>query len=71
MNTLPLVLAAFLAHGSPEIQDRALDLDDGTVLRYALSVPEGDPAAPRPLVLALHFGWQGERPTGYGRMYLE
>ena len=71
MSTLPLVLAAFLAHGSPEIRDRTLELDDGTALRYAVSVPAGGAETPRPLVLALHFGWQGERPRAYGRMFLE
>ncbi len=71
MSTLPLVLAAFLAQGSPEIRDRTLELDDGTALGYALLLPEGDSDSRRPLVLALHFGWQGELPAGYGRTYLE
>jgi predicted peptidase len=38
------------------------------LLRYGISVPDGDRRQPRPLVLALHPG--GERPAFYGSMYL-
>ena len=52
----------------PEIRDQVLPLDDGTELRYAISIPRGP--SDKPLVLALHYGWQGELPPHYGRDFL-
>ena len=58
-----------MAASHAEIHDRILPLDDGE-LRYAISVPAGDDSSPRPLVLALHYGWQGRLPPHYGRDFL-
>lgn len=59
-----------------ETRDRVLELKDGGTLRYGISTPKpaektDDATAPRPLVLALHYGWQGDLPAGYGRSFLE
>ncbi len=59
------------ATGTSEVHDRVLPLDDGGELRYAVSAPaEENPPAIPPLVLALHYGWQGELPPHYGRDFL-
>ncbi len=71
MSAFWLLLSAMATPGSSEIRDEVLALDDGGELRYGISAPkigEGEP--PRPLVLALHFGWQGEVPAHYGRNFL-
>ncbi len=71
MTPLWLVVAAVVSQGSPEVRDEVLKLEDGAELRYAISNPgEPDGGAPRPLVLALHFGWAGELPPRYGRLYM-
>lgn len=55
-----------------EIQERILQIEDGLELRYTISIPAGlDTDTPVPLVLALHYGWQGELPQFYGRGFLE
>ncbi len=70
MHPFWLVLSAMAVPAAPEIRDRVLEVD-GVELRYAVSVPAGDDAAsPRPLVLALHYGWQGQLPPHYGRDFL-
>jgi predicted peptidase len=45
---------------------------DGIDLNYTLTIPEGyDPERPTPLVLALHYGWNGlEPPPFYGQGFL-
>lgn len=55
--------------GVSEIRDQVLPLDDGSELRYGIFAPRNG-EEPRPLILALHFGWQGEVPPHYGRNYL-
>ena len=41
----------------PGIYEELLERPDGSVLRYALSIPKDyEPDKPRPLVLALHYG---------------
>jgi predicted peptidase len=58
--------------GQTEIQERLLRVEDGLELRYAISVPAGlERSTPVPLILALHYGWQGELPEFYGRGFLE
>ena len=66
-----LVFAAVVSQEPSDVRDQILKLEDGSELRYAISSPE-DPAGgqTRPLVLALHFGWAGELPPGYGRSYM-
>lgn len=61
------------ASGISETHDRFLAFDDGKKLRYAISAPADDPSSvspARPLVLALHYGWQGPLPPGYGHDFL-
>ena len=71
MMPLWLVFAAVVAQESPNVRDQVLKLEDGSELRYAVSSPQGhDDGQPRPLVLALHYGWAGELPPGYGRSYM-
>ena len=71
MTPLWLAFAAVIGSGSPEVSDRVLKLKDGGELRFALSKPRGENAeGPRPLVLALHYGWAGDLPPGYGRSYM-
>ena len=75
MHALSFVLAlTMISWGSEqsEIQERVLQVEDGLELRYTISIPaELDTDAPVPLVLALHYGWQGELPEFYGRGLLE
>lgn len=55
---------------APQVSETALELADGSVLRYAISVPEGDDGSardPRPLVLALH---PGGRAPYYGGSFM-
>ncbi len=56
------------------IHNLVYEAPDGFSLRYALDVPEGVQAAEkRPLVLALHYGFDRSRtfPAYYGRGFLE
>lgn len=57
---------------APTVQETFLELDDGTILRYAVALPAGHEDAtqrdPRPLVLALH---PGGRSPSYGRWFME
>lgn len=75
----PLTLAAQQPHDSgtpsrfapPVVRETTLDLRDGTVLRYALSLPadlEASAGTPRPLVLALH---PGGRDVYYGSWFMQ
>jgi predicted peptidase len=58
--------------GQTEVQERVLQVEDGLELRYTISIPlELDTDTPAPLVLALHYGWQGDLPQYYGRGFLE
>jgi len=52
---------------------RTLTLEDGTLLRYGLTVPEIAPGERVPLVLGLHYGWSlGQTPPAYyGRDYMD
>ncbi len=53
----------------PGMYEELLDRPDGSVLRYAISIPKGyEPDRPRPLVLALHYG--GEVTPYYGKGFL-
>ncbi len=69
MNPFWFLLSAMAVPGVPEIRNQVLALDDGNELRYAISAPRD--SSPRPLVLALHYGWQGQLPPGYGRAFLD
>jgi predicted peptidase len=57
---------------APTVQETFLELDDGTILRYAVALPAGHLDATqsdaRPLVLALH---PGGRSPSYGRWFME
>lgn len=47
---------------------------EALTLRWAVDVPAGEAAAPRPLVLALHYGFDSSRgafPPYYGKGFLE
>ncbi len=57
--------------GAPVVQETALEMEDGSLLRYALSLPAGYEASdgtPRPLVLALH---PGGRDVYYGSWFMQ
>lgn len=62
------LVAAGTAAAAPRHTQRTLALADGTRVTYGLSVPDGDPKTPRPLVIALHPG--GSRPY-YGDAFLQ
>ena len=53
-------------------EDRVLQLEDGTDLRYGLHVPAAADDGPVPLVIGLHYGWGGggSPPPYYGRDYM-
>ncbi len=74
MNTLQLCLMLFTAYATPvgsEIQRRTLTLEDGSEVRYAVALPAGvDLDQPVPLILALHYSWQGELPQYFGVTFL-
>lgn len=54
---------------APTVTETALDLGDGTALRYGIAVPaDGDADSPRPLVLVLHPGGRGEY---YGSSFMQ
>jgi predicted peptidase len=54
----------------PRVSDTTLTLPDGSIIRYGISVPDGDAAVgrPRPLVLALH---PGGRSAYYGSSFMQ
>jgi len=53
----------------PGMYEELLERPDGSVVRYALSIPKGyEPEKPRPLVLALHYG--GTVTPYYGKGFL-
>ncbi len=76
--SVPLAVAAQSGGGAPAaeppsavVQETSLELEDGTRLRYAVSIPadlEASPDAPRPLVLALH---PGGRDVYYGSWFMQ
>lgn len=69
--TLALLLTMTL-QAAPDTQEFHLDFDDGPALRFAVATPAGESDGPRPVILALHFGFRGERPSpGYGRNFLD
>jgi predicted peptidase len=54
-------------------QGRLMQLNDGSRIRYAISLPSGyDSGEAVPLVLALHYGWGGDGPPpqGYGEGHM-
>lgn len=56
---------------SPRVTETALEFTDGSVMRYAISVPDGYPGSagdPRPLVLVLHPGGRAEY---YGSSFMQ
>jgi predicted peptidase len=56
---------------SPRVSETALEFTDGSVMRYAISVPldyDGSAADPRPLVLSLH---PGGRAAYYGSSFMQ
>lgn len=56
---------------APQVTETSLELSDGSVMRYAISVPDGYDASgddPRPLVLALH---PGGRSVYYGSSFMQ
>lgn len=56
---------------SPMVRETQLELEDGTAIRFAVSLPSGFDGAsddPRPLVLALH---PGGRSAYYGSWFLQ
>jgi len=54
----------------PGIHQQTIQREDGTVLRFTISVPDGySDGTPAPLVVALHYG--GEVTPFYGRGVLE
>lgn len=53
------------------VSTHELDVGGDLPLRYALAVPEGGGAGdPAPLVIALHYGWQGRIPPRHFRDFL-
>mgnify|MGYP001816145081 CR=1 FL=1 len=54
-----------------ELVPSTLRLEDGSEVRYTLALPdEFDPGRPAPLVLALHYAWDGDIPTYFGMTFL-
>ena len=44
-----------------DVQERLLRLEDGSILRYTIAIPEYDTERKVPLILALHYGgWEDE-----------
>lgn len=62
-----LCVLAMTVPAAAGYRELTFPLGDGKVMPYALYVPDGAPAGPRPLVLALHPG--GERMPRYGSMF--
>jgi predicted peptidase len=63
--------AAAQAAAPPSVTETTLELEDGSVLRYAVSVPDGYDGSeddPRPLVLVLH---PGGRSVYYGSLFMQ
>ena len=64
-------LLLLVAAGSQSIREEVFDLTDGNKLRYTVAAPQvGMHNEPRPVVLALHYGWRGPFPVDYGKNYL-
>ena len=62
-------VAAQAAGASGGVVETAVELTDGTALRYGIATPAGtDGDAPRPLVLVLHPGDRGEY---YGSSFMQ
>lgn len=51
------------------LEDRTLPLSGGGELRYAFAPPDPD-ATDAPLVIGLHYGWEGAMPPRHARDYL-
>ena len=50
------------------ITDHELQIDDGAPLRYvAIGAEEAPADGPRPLVIGLHYGWEGRMPPRHAR----
>jgi predicted peptidase len=66
-----LIAGVAMMSGTSELVPRTLELEDGSEVRYTLSLPDDlDSDRPVPLVLALHYSWEGELPTYYGMTFL-
>jgi predicted peptidase len=74
VNVLQLCMVVLTAYSAPissEIQLRDLTLEDGTRVRYGIAVPENvDLDQPLPMILALHHSWDGELPDYFGVTFL-
>ena len=57
------------AAGAQTVEQRVFPLPDLGEMRYAISIPDGDPSEPVPLILALHPG--GGRTPYYGGMFMQ
>jgi predicted peptidase len=63
------LLAALLQAPAFRLQQKTLQMPDGTTILYGRAVPgDYDPKQPRPLVLALHPG--GDKTSYYGAQYM-
>ncbi len=71
VNLCLLLAGLSMASGTSELVPRTLRLDDGSEVRYTLSLPDDlDSNQPAPLVLALHYSWDGEMPPYFGMTFL-
>lgn len=52
------------------LQQQTLAFDGGPPLSYAIGRPESPRPRPLPLVIALHFGWEGKLSSRQGRDFL-
>lgn len=66
------LVAEVLIPERPGSYERSFEADDFR-LRFGLEVPEGATSGPRPLVLALHYGFDSSRPFPryYGKQFAE
>jgi predicted peptidase len=65
LRTCSILLVLFSSAAS-QSKDAVLRLKDGTEMRYGISVPKSARAnQPVPLVIALHYAWNGPRPSAY------
>lgn len=71
VNLWLLLAGLFVVPSTSELIPRTLRLDDGSEVRYTLALPDDlDSNQPTPLVLALHYAWDGELPTYFGMTFL-
>jgi len=62
-----------MLHQDPNIKEKKLKLTDGSRMRYSLSIPARSSHAAHPLILALHWGWEMDKPVPeyYGKTFLQ